>query len=134
MLESTSQTTRSDDRQTWRSLLFGSLIWFLHLNLVYPLTSLSCRWNWLFSGVGNLSALQVVQIVITIIAAVLMLINIYLPWRAWRQFQTDREHVLSQTEQDRRPLMAFVTMLSNSIFFLFIIASFVPILALNPCG
>src|SRR5215208_6624894 len=130
MIEATTLTSRSSDRQTWRSLLFGSLIWFLHLNLVYPLTSLTCKWNWFTSGIAGLSGLQTVQIFITIIAAALLLITIYQPYRSWREYRTDTEHILTQTEQHRIPLMAFVTMLSNSIFLLFVVASLVPILAL----
>ena len=38
------------------------------------------------------------------------------------------------TYQDRRALTAGMTMLLNCLFSLFILATFVPIVALNACG
>jgi threonine/homoserine/homoserine lactone efflux protein len=81
--------------------------------------------------------LQLVETMITILALLLMLLLIYLPWRDWRRFQSERPRdnpqLLEDTEKDRRPLVAFVTMLLNCFYLLFIVAAFVPIWALKPC-
>jgi uncharacterized membrane protein len=127
-----------EEWQTKVSLLLGILIWFLHLNVVYGLASLACKWGWFSATGGGISGLQLVETIITLIAMLLILITIYLPWRHWRSFQTEKPpknpHMLQDTEKDRRPLLAFVTALTNSLFLLFVIAAFIPIFALNACG
>jgi hypothetical protein len=123
---------------TRRSLLLGLLVWFVHLNLTYGLASVACVWGWFSFHVAGLSGLPLVEALITLVAAVVLAVLVVLPWRDWRAFQTDRppenRHLLHDTEKDRRPLLAFIAMLLNSFFLLFVIASFVPILALNACG
>jgi hypothetical protein len=123
-----------DDRQTWRSLLFGFVVWFLHQNVMYMLTSLSCNWSLFSFTVAGLPGLKFIQLILTLIAGLLLLWLIYLPYRNWRAFQTDSEHMMEHTETDRRPLIAFVVMGLNGFFLLFVITSVVPVLALNACG
>jgi hypothetical protein len=134
----TTQQTQHDEQQTRRSLLFGMVIWFLHLNVIYGVASLACKWGWLSSSVAGVSALQLVETGITLVTIPVMLLLIYLPWRAWRRFQTQEPasnpRMLQDTEQDRRPLLACVVMGLNSLFLLFVVATFVPIFALNACG
>ncbi len=129
---------RTDDRQTRVALILGIALWFLHQNVIYALASVSCVWGWFTFNVLGMPGLQVVEVIITLIAIALMAGLIYLPWRNWRAFQTekprDNPHLLQDTQKDRRSLMAFVAMLLNSFFFLFIIMFFVPMLALNACG
>jgi hypothetical protein len=134
MNASTPPAIQVNDRQTWLSFFLGFAVWFLHLNIVYPVTSLACKWGWFSFDDAGATNLRIVQIAITIIAAVVLIILIYLPWRNWHAFQTDSSETLRQTERDRRPLMGFVTMLLNSLLLLFVITSIVPVLALNPCG
>ena len=126
------------DRQTGISLFAGFAIWFAHQNLYYGLTSVACKWGWFPFTVGSLAGLQVVQISITIIAVISMTIVIYLPWRSWRRYQTERPlhnpQLLHDTEKDRPPLVAFVVMGLNSFFLLFLLASFVPIFSFIACG
>lgn len=128
---------KSEERPTWKSLFWGTLVWFLHLNIVYGLASLSCKWGRLSATLGGVTTLQLVETFLTLIALVLMLLLIYLPWRDWQRFQSDRPrenpHMLEETERDRRPLVAFITMLLNGFYLLFILAAFVPIWALKPC-
>ena len=134
----TTQITRSDERQTWLALLLGVVIWFLHQNAVYALNSVSCVWGWFTFTIAGVGGLVFVEAIITLIAMALMLIMLYLPWRNWRRFQTDKPsdnpHLLQDTENDRRPLLAFVVMLLNGFFLLFIFSSLVPIFALSPCS
>lgn len=42
--------------------------------------------------------------------------------------------MLEDTEKDSRSLVAFIVMLLNSLFFLFVVVWFVPIFALSACG
>jgi hypothetical protein len=130
--------TDHDERQTWRSLLLGSVVWFVYLNLVYGVASLSCKWNWFAANQPGPSRLLLVETLLTLLALPLLLVFIYLPWRDWRRFQTkrppDNPHLLEDTEKDRRPLVAFITMLLNGLYFLFALATLVPVFALSPCA
>jgi len=114
------------------------IVWFVHLNVAYNLASLACTWGWFSFTVVGISGLQLVEAIITLVTMLVMLFLIYLPWREWRRFQTEappsNPHVLEDTEKDSRPLVAFIVMLLNSFFFLFVIALFVPIFALSACG
>lgn len=130
--------TEPDDTQMKHSLLLGIIAWFLHLNVVYGLASLACRWGWFSFSVAGMTGLQLVETIITLGAMASMLYLIYLPWREWRGSQTAappaNPHMLADTENDRRSLVAFVVMLLNSLFFLFVIAWLVPVFALRACG
>lgn len=134
----TAQLNKSQERQTQWSLFLGIAIWFLHQNILNALISVSCKWGWFTFPVGGLSGLQFVEAVIGLIAVLAMLVVIYLPWRNWRSFQgkkpTDNPQLLEDTEEDRRPLLAFVAMTLNGFFLLFVIATFVPMFALKACG
>ena len=138
MATTTTPRTEHDVSQAKRSLLSGTIVWFLHLNVVYVLASLACWWSWFSFSIVGLSGLQLVEIIITLFTMALMLFLIYLPWREWRTFQTEQPpanpHMLEDTEKDSRSLVAFIVMLLNCFFFLFVIALFVPIFALSACG
>ena len=132
------QLTKPGERRTRRSLFLGITIWFLHLNILNALTSVSCKWGWLTFPVGALSGLQFVEMIISLIVLLAMLYLTYLPWREWQMFQSEKPtrnpQMLKDTEDDNRPLIAFIVMLLNSFLLLFVIATFVPILALKACG
>ena len=127
-----------EDRLTRWCLFLGITIWFIDLNTVYALPSLACQWGWFPFTIAGIPGLLMVEAMITLIAMLLMSFMIYLPWRNWRKFQSekprDNSRMLQDTEKDRRSLLAFVTMLLNSFFFLFLISTFVPIFALNACA
>ncbi len=133
--------TRSRDinetRTLW-SLFLGMLVWFLHLNIINALTSTACKWSWLDTRILGLSALQWVQILVTVVAMALIGWFVFLSWRNWRSFQKkapiDNPQLLTDTEKDRRPLLAFVGMTVNGFFFLYVIANFIPIFVLKGCG
>lgn len=129
---------RSGERQTRWSLFLGIAIWFMHLNLVYALASLSCVWGWFAFTIAGVRGLPAIEALITLIALLAMIRQIYLPWRNWRSFQTTKPArnpgLLRDTERDRRPLTAGLAMLLNCLLGLFILATFVPIVALNACG
>ena len=137
MMVSTTEPMDREEQYTWRSLFGAIAVWFLHQNIVYGLASLSCVWGRLSVRIGNATMLQVAETVLTLIAMLLMLYLIYLPWRDWQRSQSGRPpqnpQMLEETERDRRPLIAFITMLTNGFFLLFILGSFVPIWALKPC-
>ena len=125
------------ERQTKASLFLGIAVWFIVLNTVYALPSLACKWDWFPFKVGSLSGLQVVQAIIALIAALRMLTAVYLPFRDWRRYQTEKPpenpHMLQDTEKAREPLLAFIAMMANSFFLLFVIGLFVPIFTLQAC-
>jgi Na+/melibiose symporter-like transporter len=130
--------SKPSEQQTQWSLVLGILIWFLHLNIVNALISVSCKWGGLTLPVDGLSGLQLVIVMISVITILLMLFFIYLPWRNWRSFQTENPtqnpDLMRDTEIYRRPLMAFITMLLNSFLFLYVIATLVPMFSLKVCG
>jgi uncharacterized membrane protein len=130
--------SESEDRLTRWCLFLGITIWFIDLNMVYALPSLSCEWGWFRFTIAGIPGLVMIETIITLIAMLLMSVMIYLPWRNWRKFQTEKPtanpEILQDTEKDRRSLLAFVAMLLNSFFFLFMIATLVPILALYVCA
>jgi hypothetical protein len=138
MATTTAQRTEHDESQTRRSLLLGVIAWFVHLNVVYGLASLACTWGWLSFTIAGMSGLQFVEALITLGTVLVMLYLIYLPWREWRRFQTQEPaahpHLLEDTQKNRRSLVACIVMLLNSLFFLFVIAFFVPIFALSACA
>lgn len=131
------QQPKMIDKLTRWSLALGILIWFMDLNTVYPLASVACEWGWFPFTIAGIPGLVFVEAVITLIFLLLMGWMVYLPWRKWRAFQSEspshNPHMLKDTEKDRRSLIYFITMLLNSFFFLFMIAFFVPIMALNAC-
>jgi len=127
------ETTQVNDRRTWQCFLFGIVVWFLDLNVVYPLTSVSCHWGWFPFTIAGIPGLRFIQLVVTVSAAILLLIFIYLSWRNWHPFQRKPQLPMTQTEADRRPLIAYVVMLLNCLFLLFVLASAVSIVTLTPC-
>jgi hypothetical protein len=136
-MTTTTPPTENNESQVGRSLLFGITVWFVHLNVVYALASVACRWSLLSFTVMGISGLQLVETIISLVTLPFMLFLIYQPWRAWRGFQTAtppaNPRFLEDTEMDRRALAAFIVMLLNSSFCLFVVAWFVPIFALRPC-
>jgi hypothetical protein len=128
----------SEERQMKRALLAGTLLWFLHLNLVYAIASLSCKWGWFAGKVAGLSTLVLFETIVTLLALLLMAYMVYLPWQRWRAYQAQRPsgnpRLLEDTEKGNHPLVAFIVMALNSFYLLFILASFVPFFALLPCG
>ncbi|MGE5251366.1 MAG: hypothetical protein ACM3QS_14265 [Bacteroidota bacterium] len=130
--------TKAEERQTRLSLFLGIGIWFLHQNLLNAFTSVACTWNLFRFRVAGLPGLQFIEVLISLVALAAMVYIIYLPWRNWRRFQTKQPprnpQMLENTEEDRRPLLAFVAMLLNTFFLLFIIATFVPLLVVHACG
>ncbi len=131
------QSLEANDRTTRWCLALGIGIWFIDLMMTYGLPSVSCEWGWFPFTIAGIPGLKLVEAAIALPALLLMLVLIYLPWRNWQRFQNKRlrnhPNMLQDTEKDRRSLLAFVTMLVNSFFFLFIIALFVPLSTLGPC-
>ncbi len=130
--------SKPSDKQTLLSIFLGITIWFLHMNIVNALISIECKWGGLTAPFGALTRLQILSAVITLIALLAMLFLIFLGWRNWRNFQTEKPStnpdMLRDTEEYRRPLMAFIAMTLNGFLALYIIAVFVPVFSLKACG
>lgn len=134
----TKHTPLVDDRRTHRSFYAGIAVWFLHQNIIYALPSLSCKWGWFSNSIAGTTGLVVFEALLTLIAAAVMVYLISVPWRNWRKYQTqtppENSHLMNDIEKDRRPLEAFIAFALNCFFLLFILASFIPVFALNACG
>jgi type VI protein secretion system component VasK len=134
----TAQLSQAEEQQTRKSLFLGILIWFLHLNILNALISVSCKWGGPTFPVGGLSGLQILEVVITLITVLALLYFIYLPWRNWRHFQTEKPpsnpQLMQDTEEKRQSLMAFIAMALNTFLVLYTIATFVPTFFLKACG
>lgn len=132
-----NKSSQKENRQPLLSLFLGMAVWFIDLNALYALPSLACKWGWFPFTVAGIPGLLVIEGIITLVSMLLMLYLIYLPWRNWRAYQTEKPQnnprLLNDTEQNRHPMMAFIAMMLNSFFFLFIIAFFVPMITLNAC-
>lgn len=133
-----AQLTKAEEQQTRRSLFLGITIWFLHLNILNALISVSCKWGGLTFPVGWLSGLQILEVVISLITILVMFYFVYLPWQLWRRFQTEKPknnpQIMKNTEEKRQALMALMAMALNGFFILYIIATLVAFLALKACG
>ncbi len=128
---------KSDNRWPRWSLFLGILIWFTDLNTVYALPSLACQWGWFSSTIAGIQGLVIIEAIISLICLLLILLMIYIPWRTWRRRRAEEpkdDRRIQEAEHDRPLLISFVAMLVNSFFFLFIIATFVPMIALNACA
>ena len=138
MTEAKADIPKTDDRSTRWSLFLGITIWFVDLNSVYALPSVACMWNWFPFSVAGIPGLVFVEAIISLVSLTLILIMIYLPYRNWRRRRIAKSSnvapILQEAEQDRHSLLALVSMLANSFFLLFVIANFVPMLALNACA
>jgi hypothetical protein len=130
--------SKPTEQKTQWSLFLGILIWFLHLNIVNALISVSCKWGGLTFPVGGLSGLQILEVVISLITILLLLFLVYLPWRQWQTFQTEKPtnnpQLMENTEEKRQSLMAFIAMTLNAFLVLYVIATFVPMFSLKACG
>lgn len=133
-----NQFPKAEDRQPLWSLGLGITVWFIDLNVVYALASVACKWGWFPFTIAGIPGLLVVEGAVTLLSLLAVLYLVYRSWRAWRIYQAQKPQnnpdVVTVTENDRRPLMAFIAMLLNGFFFLFLIASFVPLAALNACA
>lgn len=118
--------------QLWFSLAAGIVAWALHLMIVYPITSLTCEWGWFPSTILGLSGLKFVQLVVTIVAALLVGFALVLALNNWRSLRAAVPD--DQPEAARVPFMAYMGVLLNIVFLASILLAIVPILVLEPCG
>jgi hypothetical protein len=127
----------SEQQIPW-SLFGGITVWFLHLNILDALISVACKWGGPTFPVGGLSRLQILEAVISLITILLLLFLIYLPWRMWQSFQSEgsihNPQMLENTEKKRQALIAFIAMLLNSFFAVYVLATFVATFSLKACG
>lgn len=117
--------------QLWFSLAAGTVVWMIHLTAVYALTSLTCEWGWFGASYGTAgpSGLQVVQIVLTAIAAAITIIAGVLAVRGLRRMRGDDPEAAG-----RHVFMARLGIGLNILFTALIVISIVPVLTLPQCG
>ena len=133
-----AQLTQAEEQQTRRSLFLGITIWFLHLNIVNALISVSCKWGGLTFPVGGLSGLQLLSAGLSLITILGLLYLIYLAWRNWRNLQSElppkNPRLIQDTDEKRPSLMAFVAMGLNGFLAVYVLATFVALFSLKACG
>ena len=133
-----AQLTQAEEQLTRRSLFLGITVWFLHLNILNALISVSCKWGGLTFPVGGLSGLQLLSAGLSLITILGLLYFIYLSWRNWRHLQTEpppkNPQLIQDTDEKRQALMAFVAMGLNAFFALYVLATFVAMFSLKACG
>ncbi len=124
--------------QNHRMLIWGPTLWLVDFLLLDSLNSVSCKWAFLTWPLAGLTAVQWLEVAISLVALALMAWMTYVPWRNWRELQhrkpVDNPHALSDTESDRGAFLAFLAMGLNVFFLLFVIGTLVPMLALKACG
>lgn len=117
------------DWQLWFSLLSGFVVWVIHLMIVYSLTSLACEWGWFPFTVVGLAGLKIVQIVVTVIAAMVIGLGGYYALRN-RERLGDSEI----PEANRHHFMVYLGLALSMLFFALVAISIIPILVLPACG
>jgi hypothetical protein len=134
---SKNQSTQHVGKRTFLTFIAGIAIWFLHQNIIYALSSVSCKWSWFSFTIAGIPGIQVVETVISLVALVLMAYVIHIDYQDWSKYQREKPsenpEMLEDTEKGRRPLAAFIALTLNCFFFLFIIGTFVVIFSLNSC-
>jgi hypothetical protein len=116
------------------SFLGGTAIWAIAFMIVYGLNSLACVWNWfaLPSG-GTGPGLKVAQISISVIALALLAYCVYVAFREWRGERTQRENEEDESITARNSMLAFVSLLVNTLYFLITAVFLIPIFVLPVC-
>jgi hypothetical protein len=124
---------QNPDARIWVSLIGGTFVWALYLMIVYPLTSLACQWGW-FAAPTEGSGLKMIQTLATLLAAGLVAGSGYVVFSEWQRTRTESNAEAGETTAARIPMLAFVTLLLNSLYLLIILVSLLPILMLAVCG
>ncbi len=116
------------------ALLGGLVAWALHLITVYGPVSFACQRNALMGRVAGLTTLQVIQLVATIVAAVIVLGAALTALQGWRRLRDEANGQSFVMNGSPYPFLMFVGFLLNGLFLLSIIASLLPILIIEPCA
>src|SRR5512142_3369331 len=135
---SKTRLPQQDQKQNHSALIWGATIWLVDFLLLDSLNSISCKWAFLTWPLAGLTAVQWLEIGISLVALALIAWTTYVPWRNWRALQprkpVDNPRVLGDTERDRGAFLSFLAMGLNAFFMLFVIGTLVPMLALKACG
>lgn len=126
--------TEKANERGWLALIVGTVIVSAHFMVVYAASSLTCRWGWLPGKTVGIPSLQFFQMLVTFLAGVLIGGLIAITYRDWHSTQVDERGEESQQAAARLPLLAFITMLVNTSYLLFILMSLVPILTIQQCA
>ena len=136
---------RDPDVRVNFSLLGGTAVWALNFSGLHALNSLACRWGW-FGVPAESGGLKTVQIVVSLLSALLMAASIFNCWSLWRSTRRKagadagkpgeplQPGLLEQTVAARLPFIAFVTMLLNVLYLIIILISLGPISTLGVCA
>jgi hypothetical protein len=113
----------------------GTFVWATYLLFVYSLTSLTCYWGWFMAPEGYFGlGLKITQIVATVIALGIIAYFGFVAFKEWMRAGIEGNSEIGETQQARNPMLAFVTMLLNSLYSLIIVVSLLPIFMLPTCA
>jgi hypothetical protein len=114
-------------------MIGGTLVWAFYVMLVYPLTSLTCHWNWFGAPVDG-SGLKITQTLATVIAIGLVAVFGFASFKEWQRTRTQESSEEGETKAAVVPMLAFVTLLLNGLYLLIIVVSLAPIFVLPVCA
>jgi hypothetical protein len=123
----------------WTCLIGGSLVWALHLIVVYPITSLTCEWGW-FSAQAGGTWLKVLQTLVTGVALLLIGGAAFVARDEWRQARQEGRMAEGSNRAGARTLhatrdavFALIALILNSLYGLVILILLIPIWVLPVC-
>lgn len=110
----------------------GVIVWAIHLMAVYVFVALACGRGWLEFGKLSISGVNLILIILTIPAVILIVVAGIVSYRGWRKL---REHkgVGEDSQHKRYQFMLLSGAILNLLFSLLVIITLVPSFILPPC-
>lgn len=115
-------TRRHPNLWLWVAVLAAPVAWMLQLQIVYAMVQPACR-----SGRGMLLHAP---------TAVLLAVSVAAAWHAVRAWRSDGFTPVQESDPclvGRRRFMAVVGVMGSALFFLVIIAQWIPVMFIDPC-
>lgn len=130
--EQLRQQLAKPDQRIWLCFIGGTLVWALALMMLYPLTSLTCHWGWL-GAPDRESGLKAIQTLVTLVATGLIAGAGYVAYQEWQSARAIGNQEGSERKAAHIAMLAFITLLLNSLYLLIMLVSLAPILVLSVC-
>jgi hypothetical protein len=118
----------------WFGLGFATVIWILHLSIVYALQSVSCHWGFLQFSLLGVNALRLALLLLTVLSAVGVAFGGWIAYKNYRSILDRRGDKNVGEPTGRFLFMSQAGFLLAGLFMLSIIFSLVPIILLEPCS
>jgi hypothetical protein len=118
----------------WFGLGFATIVWILHLSIVYAFQSVACHWGFLQFNILGVNALRLALIVFTILAAIGVVIGGWIAYKNYRSILETRGDKNVGEPTGRFLFMAQGGFMLASLFLLSILFSLVPLVILDACS